>query len=58
MDTVDYVNKARAEDPEGTYCGECGLPNDHADDVGWFYVEHKYLCLGCWTAGGHTTCER
>lgn len=55
---ADYVGKARARDPEGSFCGDCGLTNYNADDCGWFVVEGKCLCHDCWDKSGATTCER
>lgn len=57
-ETTDYVEQARANDPEGTYCGQCGLTNYNADDIGWFQVDDKCLCDSCWDKSGATTCER
>lgn len=53
-----YVGQARVSDPEGTYCGRCGLTNYKADDCGWFVVDNKCLCHGCYDKSGHTTAER
>lgn len=54
------IGTARAEDPEGTYCGKCGLTNDFADDIGWFYAGKPFVphCSKCWNIGGYTTSER
>lgn len=57
------VGNARASDPEGTYCSECGLTNYFADDVGWFYGNNskgKYapLCQKCFNKFGYRTDER
>lgn len=58
MPRMSYVEQARLDDPEGAICAECGEPNDHADDCGWFGTEHGALCSNCWDGGGYTTCER
>ena len=55
---VGYVHDATFYDPEGCTCGQCESDNTHADDVGWFYVKDKALCLSCYEASGFNTCER
>lgn len=47
MTDEDYVGQARSQDPEGTYCGNCGLTNDNADDVGWWVQGGKHVCHKC-----------
>lgn len=58
-----YVGEARADDSDGTYCGECGLTNYFADDIGWFYGHntkgnYSALCRKCFNNFGYSTCER
>lgn len=47
MSDPQDVGKARAEDPDGTYCGKCGLMNYLADDIGWWAQDDKYVCHTC-----------
>lgn len=58
MNEEQYVGKARADDPDGAFCGACGLTNYHAYDIGWFYVNGKPLCEVCHKKTGHQTAER
>ena len=36
--TEKYLEDAKRSEPDGIICHFCHLPNDWADDCGWFYI--------------------
>lgn len=38
IDTPEYRELVRQDQPEGNFCQFCGNPNDFWDDLGWFYL--------------------
>lgn len=65
IDSEEYREMVRKNDPTGDFCARCGKKNNFWDDCGWFYA---YGCLGsddqcavcreCWNELGCTTAER
>jgi len=61
IDSIEYREKVRSEDPSGNFCSKCGRINDHWDDCGWFMAEKEgygAVCKACWKELGCTTGER
>lgn len=61
IDTPEYRELVRLEEPHGDLCGKCMKKNDFWDDCGWFmcYPYHYgAVCKSCWDELGCTTGER